>query len=114
MSFPKKFKKLLETSYNDIDLPDYSWIVYAVCGCDEDSCGWKGWIIDGIFKKDGHQHPTGTMDKSLPIAENQNCPICGKQLFRTDVNIKFVPSKNQKPVHGDPNVDYEVKPIQYD
>ena len=114
MPFPKKFKKLLETSFNDIELPDYAWLTYAVCGCHKDSCGWGGWVIDSVFAKDGLKNSEGTKDKSLPIMDDLDCPICKKPLFRTEVNIRFVPSEDQKPVHGIPGVDYEVAPIEYE
>ncbi len=114
MPFPKKFKKLLETSLNDIDKPDYSWLTYAVCGCQEDACGWSGWVIEAVFKKTNNKHTTGTGDKSLSSLCNSVCPNCGKTLFLTEASIRFVPSKNQRPIHGIPGVDYEISPIEYE
>jgi hypothetical protein len=106
MAFPHKFKKLLESKDNDVDRPDYLWLVYAVCGCEEDSCGWQGWIIDGVFKA------TCSNDTLLPSAATEDCPNCGKPLFRTEVELKFSPSEDQS---GGliRNVDYEVGEIEY-
>lgn len=102
MAFPKKFKGLLETSPSDVDPPVDTWITYAVCGVDDDSCGWGGWILEGIRGTTGQ----------LPANTQQICPECGKELLRTEVSVRFEPSEDQTPdlIAG---VDYETVPIEY-
>jgi hypothetical protein len=114
MSYPRKFGKLLEVTLSDVEQPDYVWITYAVCACSEDSCGWGGWIIDGVFAKSvDKQNPTATGDKPLPADDVQKCPRCGKDLFRTEASIRFVPSTDQTRPEGTPGVDYDVALIEY-
>lgn len=107
MAFPKKFKHLLELKKEGVELPDYAWLTYSVCACEKDSCGWGGWTIEAVFKKNS------TDDQKLSADDDQKCPECGKDLFRTNVSIKFEPSKDQAPklVSG---VDYESVPIEYE
>ena len=31
MAFPAKFRHLLELTADDLDMPDYLWLTYAVC-----------------------------------------------------------------------------------
>ena len=106
MPFPNKFRKLIETTSNEVEQPDFVWLVYAVCACEEDSCGWAGWIIDGVFvRKD-------TSDSLLSSHLCEACPKCGKPLFRTDVTIKYVPSEDQTPRLA-LGIDYEQGEIEY-
>lgn len=114
MPFPMKFRHLLELTLNEVDVPDYAWLTYAVCGVTEDACGWNGWILESLFKKTDKHYPTGTGDKSLPIDnEEQLCPRCRRQLFRTDATIRFERSADQTPIHGEPGVDYDTSPMEY-
>lgn len=114
MSFPAKYRHLLELTLKDLEAPDYAWLTYAVCALTEDSCGWGGWIIEGVFKKTEDRHPTGTGDKALPNGDGcQTCPQCAHQLFRTSASIRMTPSEDQRPVHGVPGVDYEVTEMEY-
>jgi len=112
MAFPIKFKRQLEKGINDVTSPDYVFLVYAVCGVEEDSCGWEGWILESVYKKSTTAHMTLTGDEILNASDEQNCPRCGKTTFRTDALLKFDRAKDQKPplVEG---VDYETVPIEY-
>lgn len=115
MSLPAKYRNLLELTLKDVETPDYAWLTYAVCGLTDDSCGWGGWIIEGVFKKTGQRYATGTGDKSLPSGDDiQTCPCCGRKLFRTSASIRMTPSADQTPVHGEPGIDYEAIDTQYD
>jgi hypothetical protein len=109
MGFPRKFKELLEIEFRDVDRPDEAWLTYAVCATEKDSCGWGGWILEDIRKYSGEK------DSSLvlPAFCEQVCPSCGKETFRTDATLKFVPSSDQTG-RLVPGVDYEELPIEYD
>ena len=115
MSFPAKFRSLLELTSNDVEMPDYAWLTYAVCVLTNDACGWGGWIIESVFKKTAAHHATGTGDKLLPSGDDlQTCPRCGRTLFRTSASIRMTSSADQAPVHGEPGVDYQVVDMEYD
>lgn len=110
MAFPRKFKELLETELPDVEQPDYASLTYAVCGCEQDSCGWAGWILEAAFKADGEEHPTWTGHRVLPSDDSWKCPRCTKPLFRTGASVKadvvgpFPPSR----------FPYETTPIEYE
>ena len=111
--FPLKFKQLIETQRGDIELPDVVWLVYAVCACEHDSCGWTGWLIEALYKKE-EKNTAGEAGKRLLSANyEQKCPNCHKQLFRTDISLQLEVSTNQTPIHGIAGVDYEVAKIEY-
>jgi len=114
MAYPIKFKDLLELELDDLEKPSYLWLTYAVCGCDSDACGWAGWIIDSVFSESEEHHNTVTGDKIISSADSSQCPKCGKELFRTAASIRFEPSINQEPIYGEPGVDYEVTPLEYE
>jgi hypothetical protein len=38
--FPDKFRALIELREDQVPIPDYVWLSYAVCAVEEDSCGW--------------------------------------------------------------------------
>ncbi len=107
MAFPSKFKDRLELTKKDVDIPRHSWLVYAVCGCEEDSCGWEGWILESVTKTD--------QDKEIRLNcdHHQICPKCGKTMFRTNTQIKMEYSKDQSGLLG-PDIDYESEPMKYD
>lgn len=109
VSFPTKFKKQLEQGLNDVTKPDYVFLVYAVCGIEEESCGWEGWMLESVFKKSKEKHPTSTGDQFLTAADEQSCPRCGKTTFRTDAVMRF--DKSDKSAIVD--YDYEVAPMKY-
>jgi hypothetical protein len=114
MPFPLKFKELIELTLNDVEMPDYVWLTYAVCVMENDACGWQGWIIESAFKITTEDYPTGTGDKLLPTSSDECvCPSCGRGLFRTQASVKFEPSIDQAPVHGIPGIDYKVADIDY-
>ena len=109
MNVPAKYHQLTELTLQDIDVPDYAWLTYAVCTLTDDACGWGGWIIEGAFKKTGEHHATGTGGKLLPAADyEQRCPRCGGTLFRTSASLRMTPSADQTPVHGQPGKDFQV------
>ena len=106
-AFPKKFKDRLELTKADLEIPDKAWIVYAVCGCEKDSCGWEGWMIESVSQKIGEK------ENQLKCMNEQKCPNCGKDLFRTDTQIKMVYSQDQSGL-PEPGKDYDVAPIEYE
>ena len=103
MTFPRKFKSLLEKTAKDVELPKTAGVTYAVCAVEQDSCGWAGWILESIKGANGE----------LIADTDQICPQCGKQMFRTEVSVKMEPSMNQT---SDlvPGQDYEVAPMEYE
>lgn len=110
MSFPRKFAPLLEIERGDVEAPDYVWLVYAVCAVSPVGCGWGGWMIEVAFKITGERHATGTGDKALSAMDEQVCPRCGRQTFRTGASLRVVPSDDQR----EPGGDYETAPIEYE
>jgi len=86
----------MDLTLQDLETPDYAWLTYAVCVLTEDACGWGGWILEGVFKKTGERHATGTGDKLLPGGDDEQiCPRCGRTLFRTEASIRMIPSEDQ-------------------
>jgi hypothetical protein len=115
MAYPAKYRDLLELTLQDVEVPDYAWLTYAVCAVTKDACGWGGWIIEALFKRTGEHHATGTGDKALPYAdEMQTCPRCGRDLFRTSASVRMDLSADQTPVHGQEGIDYEVSEMRYE
>jgi len=95
MAFPERFRALVELRENQVTVPDYIWLSYAVCAVDEDSCGWGGWIIESAWKNvEGKAH-------AVDADADQRCPCCGKLLFRTEVEKQF----RLNPEAG-PKIDY--------
>jgi hypothetical protein len=114
MPFPSKFRRLLETELKDIDVPDYVWLTYAVCGVERDSCGWAGWAIEVAVKRDCGDDAAGTGNRALSAMDHLLCPTCGRDLFRTE-SVRYEPSQDQDPPVGQrPGVDYEVLPMEYE
>jgi hypothetical protein len=113
MSFPRKFRHLIETELTDVEAPDYVWLVYAVCALSADACGWGGWMIEAAFKRTGEAHPTATGDKLLSAVDEQVCPRCGRETYRTGAAVRLAPSQEQDPPLR-PGVDYEVLPPLYE
>jgi len=112
MSFPRKFRSLIEASPDSVEAPDYVWLVYAVCACTPDACGWGGWMIEAAFKQSSVRHPTGTGDRLLSAVDEQRCPRCGRETYRTGVALRVEPSSDQTPVEVEGR-DYDVAPIEY-
>lgn len=113
MSFPKKYKSLIETTMSNVPTPDSAWLAYAVCVMTNESCGWGGWILEGVFKKGANPASSQTRDgEVLPGNYEQVCPACGRQLFRTDAAIRMVPTDDQARPLID-CIDYESVPITY-
>jgi hypothetical protein len=90
--FGKRYQSLRETKSSEVKLPDLAWLSFAVC----DSCGWNGWIVDGLFAKE--KNPRSKIERRKGILRRQGnravlrdadteqtCPICNEQLFRTIV-----------------------------
>ena len=112
MDYPRKYQSLLEIRLGDVPTPDYVWLVYAVCAGSEDSCGWGGWMIEGAFEKSDEHQTTGTGDTLIHAQDEQVCPNCGRETFRTEASVRMVPSEDQgRPL--EPGKDYEVIPIEY-
>jgi hypothetical protein len=107
MPFPLKFRDRLELTKKDIDIPQNAWLVYAVCGCEADSCGWEGWILESVIKT------IQDKDIQLKYDHHQICPNCAKTMFRTDTKIKMKYSKDQSGLLT-PGIDYETDPMKYE
>ena len=115
MPFPAKNRNLIDLTLNEVELPDYAWLTYAVCAVTEDSRGWCEWIIEAAFRKTGEGHPTGAGDKLLPTGDNEQiCPRCRRELFRTSASIRMSPSQDQTPIHGVPGIGNEVADVEFE
>ena len=104
MTFPRKYKQLLEIEKKDIAKPYYAWITYVVCATNKKSCGWGGWMLDSVFQKYSRY--------TLPTLSEQTCPCCGNPLFRTGVSYKFILSKIQKSILVSGR-NYTTVPMKY-
>ena len=102
MPFPQKYKGLIELSHDQVEQPTHAWVSYSVCAVEEDSCGWQGWILDGVFKD----------DVLLPSDDDLSCPKCGRSLYRVGVEYKLDISVDQTPplIAGR---DYLTSKIEY-
>ncbi len=85
MPFPEKFRNLIELREEQVDVPDYVWLAYAVCAVKEDSCGWQGWIIESAWR----QREGEPRESEVRADTNRLCPRCGKSLFRTEVEKQY-------------------------
>ena len=112
MPFPRRFQHLIEAELADVEGPDYVWLTYAVCAVSSDACGWGGWMIEAAFGRTGERHPTATGDKLVSAVDNQMCPRCGRQTYRTGASLRFEASEEQSPARR-PGVDYEEEAPQY-
>ncbi len=106
MPLPRKFKSLLELSSEQVEKPSYAWLAYAVCACEEDACGWQGWLLESAFMQQ-----EGEDDLLLPVDSSLECPECHRPLYCT-VTYRVEPSADQRP-RLIPGVDYEETPIEY-
>lgn len=113
MPFPRKFQHLLELELEEVDAPDYIWLVYAVCAVTPEGCGWGGWMIEAAFKRTDENHPTGTGDRLVPASDHQTCPRCGRETYRTGAALRMVPSDEQTPPLR-PGIDYELVAPEFD
>lgn len=104
--YPKTFRHLLELTLSDVERPTHVWLAYAVCAVDRGSCGWGGWLIDGVFatREDSHS-------EVLQAVMTQICPACGKSLFRTEVQLRFDVSAHQTSVHGATSLSYSTPQV---
>jgi hypothetical protein len=82
MPFPEKFRALIELRENQVTVPDYVWLSYGVCAVEEDSCGWRGWIIESAWKLTGGDRH----EVEVEADAEQRCPLCG---YRTGVEKQF-------------------------
>jgi hypothetical protein len=113
MAFPAKFRHLLELTAAEVETPDHVWLSYAVCAVTTEGCGWGGWTIEAAFRRDGQKHATGTGDRLLSAADEQVCPRCGRETFRTEVDLRVEPSSDQSRSLR-PGIDYKVMPMEYE
>ncbi len=111
MAFPRKFKKLLELQRKDVPAPKQIWLTYSVCATRPDACGWQGWVLESAFNI---SELTCGPKNLLPGNYSDRCPNCGSQLFRTGASYRFDPSSQQDLPHGEPGIDYELVPIEYE
>ena len=106
MPFPRKLESLLETTLADVEVPSHAWIVYAVFAVAPVSCGWGGWVLDGVFLAEGESR------QLIPSHGTDHCPRCGKPLHRTAAEIRVERSPEQAPRLVE-SVDHEAVPMVY-
>ena len=108
MPFPRKYQHLIEIGLGGVDAPDYVWLTYAVCAVTAEGCGWGGWMIEAALRHDGEKHPTSIGDRLLPAVDDQICPRCGRETYRTGATIRLVPSADQSSPLA--SVEYSAPP----
>jgi hypothetical protein len=106
MSFPEKFRKLIELREEQVSVPDYVWLAYAVCAVEEESCGWRGWIIESAWKLVG----PNLQEVEVEADAEQGCPVCGRQVYRTEVEKQFRLNPDAGPKTG---YAYDTAPITF-
>lgn len=109
MPFPRRFQHLIETELEHVDAPDYAWLVYVVCAVTPDACGWGGWMLEAAFKRTTLVPP----DQILSVADEQICPRCGRETYRTGAALRMEPSRDQTPILR-PGIDYVVLPPEFE
>jgi hypothetical protein len=110
MAFPRKFQALLEIEKEDMPPPKHLWLVWAVCGCSADACGWQGWILEGAFST---SEPTVGPTYLVPGSYESSCPMCHRELFRTAAAYRFDVSSTQiQPLI--PGIDYKTTSIEFE
>src|SRR6185437_9408189 len=89
MAFPHKFRSLIETEEDQVAIPDYVWLSFAVCATEEASCGWGGWIIESAWKAHAHGNDEKKVEVEVEADTEQRCPRCNRLLYRTDVEKQY-------------------------
>lgn len=69
-------------------------------------------MIEAAFQGGGGGHLTSKGDALLPAADEQICPLCSGEMYRTGASLRMTPSDDQR-LPQEPGVDYEVAPIDY-
>ncbi len=108
MAFPRKFRELIELREDQVVVPDYVWLAYSVCAVEESSCGWRGWILESAWKQPNEKC---VEDVAVEADNEQHCPMCGKTLFRTEVEKQFWLNPNAEPKNP---FSYDTAPIEYE
>lgn len=67
-------------------------------------------MIEAAFQSGGGGHPTSTGDALLPSLDEQVCPRCGRETFRTGASRRMVPSDDQR-LPREPGVDYKASSV---
>jgi hypothetical protein len=106
MPFPEKFRALIELRDGEVVVPDYVWLSYAVCAVEEESCGWRGWIIESAWKVVGED----SKEVEVEADSEQCCPVCSKQVYRTGIEKQFRLNPNAGPKIG---YAYETVPVTF-
>lgn len=106
MPFPEKYRGLIELREDQVTVPDYVWLAYAVCAVEETSCGWRGWIIESAWKLVGKD----LQEVEVEADAEQVCPVCGKQPYRTGIEKQFRLNSEAGPKIG---YDYDSAPITF-
>jgi hypothetical protein len=88
------------------------WLVDAVCAVSPHSCGWGGWMIEAAFQKGDGGHAASSGDALLNVQEQQVCPRCGLETFRTEASVRIVHSEDQS-LPWEPGKDSEFVCIEY-
>ena len=108
MTFPTKFKHLLELEDRDVEMPEQVFVTYSVCACETHSCGWGGWTLESVRRSDPMSEPAWLGRTELPADTNQQCPRCSRPLYRTGVSLLLEPTAEQ------PVAEHvETAPIEY-
>ena len=73
------------------------------------AAGAGGWL-----KLYGKRHQIMKHLNFLYANDEQVCPRCGRETYRTGASYRFMLSPDQTPIGAAPGVDYEVSPIEYE
>jgi hypothetical protein len=108
LPYPAKFRHLMQTAEFSATVPDVVRLAFALCCAEQDSCGWTGWIIEAAWN--GESDAEWAERKFVPTADNQRCPDCGKQTFRTGL-ARHYGLQSVQPVEA---INHDVVPITFD
>lgn len=62
-------------------------VTYSICLEPPETCGWEGWILEGVFND--RRGATGFGYEALPSKTDQVCYSCGGTLYRMEKSMTF-------------------------
>ena len=82
--------RLQNLKADDVRVPDYAVLTFAVCTDPRKGCGWGGWLLEGGFEVSPDKSDIlANGDHPMPSVNNQIRPACKATLFRTETAQVF-------------------------